>query len=453
MDSAADKTFFSARKWLEYAYRYARALRLSPYGLVGVMLARMSALTPPNVVAQLTPHDMPMTLNVNVALVGPTGSGKGRTMGQARHLMPSPPLCMLEEVKPKTGESIPAKFVAKVPATDGDGKPIKGEYMDKVMTDRCLLLMPEVVSLKAAMSRQGSIILPTLLESFSNEPLGDDTKGKQFQIKLPPYAYRLAAVVGVQPNNAGVLFDEAQTGLAGRFAYMPSVDTDAPSRRPEPPTGVFPYDPCRIPEGNGLDALAALLKYGSLDNMPQNGPDAREGYPLTIISFPSAATEYADHMQRLGVLGQATALDAHRVELVARFAALLALMDYRLEVSREDWDLSMLFMDVSDRIRAECMEQSRRSAVDVQAEQISVKRDAEEQADRSVAERAKTRLLDLLDTLDPAREGVPFKTLKLRLSKPQQRVCEDVLEDLYKGGLVDRREGPRGGDVYSLSLN
>ena len=154
-------------------------------------------------------------------------------------------------------------------------------------------------------------------------------------------------------------------------------------------------------------------------------------------------------MQRLGVLGQATALDAHRVELVARFAALLALMDYRLEVSREDWDLSMLFMDVSDRIRAKCMEQSRRSAVDVQAEQIS----AEEQADRSVAERAKTRLLDLLDTLDPAREGVPFKTLKLRLSKPQQRVCEDVLEDLYKGGLVDRREGPRGGDVYSLSLN
>lgn len=452
MDSAADKTFFSARKWLEYAYRYARALRLSPYGLVGVMLARMSALTPPNVVAQLTPHDMPMTLNVNVALVGPTGSGKGRTMGQARHLMPSPPLCMLEEVKPKTGESIPAKFVAKVPATDGDGKPVKGEYMDKVMTDRCLLLMPEVVSLKAAMSRQGSTILPTLLESFSNEPLGDDTKGKQFQIKLPPYAYRLAAVVGVQPNNAGVLFDEAQTGLAGRFAYMPSVDTDAPSRRPEPPTGVFPYDPCRIPDGNGLDALAALLKYGSLDNMPQNGPDAREGYPLTIISFPSAATEYADHMQRLSVLGQATALDAHRVELVARFAALLALMDCRLEVNREDWDLSMLFMDVSDRIRAECMEQSRRSAVDVQAEQISVKRDAEEQANAQIIERAKVRLLDLLDAMDPTCEGITERDLRNRLSPPQRKVMGDALTDLYKGGKIDRREGPQGGDIYSLSV-
>lgn len=448
-----DKTFFKSRKWLEYAYRYARALRLSPYGLVGVMLARMSALTPPNVVAQLTENDMPMTLNLNVALVGPTGSGKGKTMGQAKRLMPAPSLCMMEEVKPKTGESIPAKYVAKVPAVDADGKPIKGEYADKVMTDRCLLYMPEVVSLKAAMGRQGSTILPTLLESFSNEPLGDDTKGKQFQIKIPPYAYRLAAVIGVQPSNANVLFAEAQTGLAGRFIYVPSIDRDAPAQRPVPPSGPFPFDTMRIPEGNGLESIAAMLKYGGLEHMPDNGPNARDGYPLVTITFPEQAAAYADHAQLLSVTGKADALDAHRVELVARLAALFALMDYRLEANMDDWRIALAFMDVSDRIRADCVEQTRRSAVDFQAEQISVKRDAEEQADRSIAERAKLRLLDLLDTLDPAREGVPFKTLKLKLSKPQQRVCEDVLEDLYKGGFVDRRDGPRGGEIYSLSVS
>lgn len=453
MDSAADKTFFSARKWLEYAYRYARALRLSPYGLVGVMLARLSALTPPNVVAQLTDNDMPMTLNLNVALVGPTGSGKGKTMGQAKRLMPAPPLCTMEEVKPKTGESIPAKYVAKVPAVDADGKPIKGEYADKIMTDRCLLYMPEVVSLKAAMGRQGSTILPTLLESFSNEPLGDDTKGKQFQIKIPPYAYRLAAVIGVQPSNANVLFAEAQTGLAGRFVYMPSIDRDAPAQRPATPSGPFPFDTMRIPEGNGLESIAAMLKYGGLEHMPDNGPNARDGYPLVTITFPEQAAAYADHAQLLSVTGKADALDAHRVELVARLAALFALMDYRLEVNMEDWHIALAFMNISDSVRAECLDQSRRSAVDFQAEQISVKRDAEEQADRSIAERAKLRLLDLLDTLDPAREGVPFKTLKLKLSKPQQRVCEDVLEDLYKGGFVDRRDGPRGGEIYSLSVS
>lgn len=445
------KAFFHSREWLGYAYRYAKALRLSPYGLVGVMLARMSALTPPNVVAQLTPHDLPMTLNVNVALVGPTGSGKGRIMGQARRLMPAPPLCMLEEVKPKTGESIPAKFVAKIPATDGNGKPIKGEYADKVMTDRCLLYMPEVVSLKAAMGRQGSTILPTLLESFSNEPLGDDTKGRQYQIKLPPYFYRLAAVVGVQPSNAGILFDEAQTGLAGRFIYMPSVDAEAPQRRPDAPTGVFPYDATRIPEGNGFGALAALLKYGSVADMPQNGPDAREGYPLVTIAYPREAERYADRMQRLSVTGQAAPLDAHRVELVARVAALLALMDCRFDVNMEDWQIALTFMDVSDGIRADCLEQSRRSAVDWQAEQISVKRDAEEQANAAIVERAKSRLLDLLDTLDPTCEGISERDLRNRLSPPQRKVMGDALADLYKGGKVDRRDGPQGGDIYSLS--
>lgn len=450
MDST-DKTFFKSRKWLEYAYRYARAVRLSPYGLVGVMLARMSALTPPNVVARVTKTDFPMSLNLNIALVGTTGTGKSKIMRHAAELMPDASF-LLEEVKPKTGESIPAKFVSKIPATDGDGKTIKGEYADEVVTDRCLLCMPEVVGLKAAMGRQGSTILPTLLESFSNEPLGEDTKGKQFQIKIPPYAYRLAAVVGVQPNNADVLFNEAQTGLAGRFIYMPSIDADAPLRRPALPEGAFPYDTTRIPGGNGLESVAAMIRYGGLAGMPDNGTDARRGYPLTVIPFPSQVMEDADRMQRLGVRGKADAMDAHRMELAARTAALLALMDYRLEVNMEDWHIALALMDISDSVRAECLDQSRRSAVDFQAEQISLKRDAEEQANAQIIDRAKKRLLDLLDTLDPTREGITERDLRNRLSPPQRKVMGDALTDLYKGGKVDRREGPQGGDIYSLSV-
>ena len=107
---------------------------------------------------------------------------------------------------------------------------------------------------------------------------------------------------------------------------------------------------------------------------------------------------------------------------------------------------------MSDVIRMECMSQCRKSAVDAQAEQISVKRDAEEQADRSVADRAQKRLLELLDALDPTREGISERTLRNRLSPPQRRVMGDALEDLYKGGRVDKREGPQGGEIYSLSV-
>lgn len=29
----------------------------------------------------------------------------------------------------------------------------------------------------------------------------------------------------------------------------------------------------------------------------------------------------------------------------------------------------------------------------------------------------------------------------------------DALADLYKGGKVDRRDGPQGGEIYSLSVS
>ena len=107
---------------------------------------------------------------------------------------------------------------------------------------------------------------------------------------------------------------------------------------------------------------------------------------------------------------------------------------------------------MSDVIRMECMSQCRKSAVDAQAEQISVKRDAEEQADRSVTDRAKKRLLELLDALDPTREGISERDLQNKLSKPQRRVMGESLADLYKGGFIDRREGIGGSEIYSLHV-
>lgn len=444
--------FFKRRAWLDYAYRYARSLRMSPWGLAGVLLARVSALTPPNVVARLTDGDLAMSLNVNLALVGPTGSGKGKAMAQGRHLVPAPPLSTLAEVKPKTGESIPARFVAKTPATDGDGKQVKGEYTDKVVTDRALVFVPEIVSMRAAMSRQGSTLLPVLLEAFSNEPMGDDTKGKQYQIKLPPYSYRLSSVVGVQPNNSGTLFNEAQTGLAGRFAYMPSTDPDMPEERPAKPLGGFPFDPMSLPEGNSFAQLEALIRLGGVENMPHNGPGSREGYPLTVMTFPESVAGDVDAAQRLSAQGRADPLDAHRIELVGRFAALFAIMEGRTTVDKDDWKLALAFMDKSDATRAKCAAQRKQSDVDRQSDAIAVKREAEEQADRTVIDRTKTRLLELLDTLDPAREGVASRTLKLKLSRPQQRVFEDTIESLFEEGVIDRRDGARGGEIYSLSV-
>jgi hypothetical protein len=464
-DSDYDE-FFSRREWLEYAYRYARALRMSPWGFVGAILSRVCALTPPNIVVQLTRNDRPFSLNTLIALVGPTGSGKGKLMANSRYLIPAPLLSPLREVSPKTGESIPAEYITKIPAVDGDGKPIKGEYTDKIISDRCLMFMPEILSMGAAMSRQGSTLLPILLTAFSNEPLGDDTKGKQYQMKMPPYSYRFAALVGVQPSNSGILFDQTNAGLAGRFIYLPSTDPAAPERvdKPDSPVGEFPFDVERLPVGNSFARIEDLLRCGSREAMPGRG---ELGYPLNPVTFPSDVEDYADDMQRRSVLGNQKPLDSHRIELIAKVAALFRIMedcigvgdarplpaDHRFLVTMDDWALALTLMAVSDRTRSLCDQSRRESAVASQADFLSSRMDAQDAAESQRLETVKRIVVSYLERHDEAREGVVGYVIRRGTGK-YGRQCYQAIEALYDEGRLEKvgtSSDKTSGTIWSLS--
>lgn len=437
--------FFEQREWLEYTYLYARSHRVSPWGLAATILSRVSALTPPNVVAQLTPTDLPMSLNYNTALVGPTGSGKGKSMALARHLVPAPILSPFTEIKPKTGESIPAKFIDKIPMVDAEGKTVKGEYTDKCVTDRCLVFVPEIVSLRAAMSKQGSNLLPTLLEAFSNEPLGDDTKGKQYQIKLPPYSYRLSGLVGVQPNNSGVIFDEANTGLAGRFVFMPSTDPDAPETRPQAPSGPFPFSVERLPEGNSLVQVEELCRAGSRDAMGGNG------YPLVILQYPGAIAGQVDGMQRNGVTGNVNALDSHRPELIGKLAALFSLMEQRdlLGVSEDDWEIATSFMNYSDIIRADTIDLRKAISTDERADRIAAEDEARRISEAKQVQVCCDRILTVLATHDPQRKGMKGYLIRRQCGKYGYKYPQ-AIDTLVDFGSV-KKVGGDDSTTYTLA--
>lgn len=445
---------FDSRPTLAWLRDYARAIRVSPEGLAGAVFARVSAATPPSVVVSVTPDDMPLSLNLDVAMVGPTGSGKGKSISHSRHILPAPVCSPLMEVKPKTGESIPAKYVRREQVTDMDGKPVKGEYRDKVVTDRLLAVVPEIVSLRAAMQRQGSVILPVLLEGFSNEPLGDDTKGAEYRIKLPPYAYRLSSSVGTQPYNSDILFDEKDTGLAGRFLYMRTDDPDAPDTRPEKPSDPFPFQLDMIPEGNSFTQIEALIEAGARENLPDNGS---KGYPLTVMHCPPEAIGYVDDMQKKGARGQLDPLDAHRVEIVAKLAAILRLMERRtptdpLDITPDDWRLALEFMDMSDHTRTECFNLSRRSQVQAAADAVGVKLEARDIAEANRLETVKRRVLKILDETDPGREGMKGYEIRKKCGK-YQKTCYEAVELLFDSGLIDRLGkdmGKTSGNLWAL---
>lgn len=385
--------FLDTRAWLRYVKKYALAARISPLGLVAGVLARVSALTPPNVVVQLSDANLSMGLNLFIVLVGKPGTGKGKIMSHSSRLIPAPLTIPLVEMNPKTGESIPAKFLRRIPRVDEEGKTVKGEYESECLTDRGLLFIPEISSLGAAMKSQGSVILPTLLQAYSNEGIGGDTKNLEFQVKLPPYSYRLSGIIGAQPSKASIIFDETDVGLAGRFLYMPSTDPYAPKEAgPAADPAGFPFKAERLPDSVGLEKMKNLCDRGTIKNLPRGD----EGYPLIVLQAPPKAKREVDEANWLSVRGDAIPLDSHRIENVGKIAALFALMENRLIINDEDWGLAKRFMRISDRTRTDCMGEKRARELEQKADSLLMKEEAEVKKEEMKVTRLCTRIVQWL---------------------------------------------------------
>lgn len=190
--------FWAARPWLRYIYEDAKYRRLSPFGLLLAVMARFSALTPPNVTVRVAPHNRPMTLNLNVVLVGRAGEGKGETITEAEYLLPTPADNRMKPIKLKTGEGVVDVFVKRTERRDENGRILKGDYETAIQTDRGLIRLTEVTDLRTAFAGEGSTVMGTLLAAFSGEMLGGNTRSAKSNVTLPRNCYRLSALIAAQ---------------------------------------------------------------------------------------------------------------------------------------------------------------------------------------------------------------------------------------------------------------
>lgn len=455
LDSTTEKDFWKARPWLKYVYDLARASRLSPEGLLGAILVRVSALIPPYVVLKLTDWTEPMSLNLNVALIGATGTGKSSLISTASRLVPLPYENPMKELKPKTGESIVSKFAAMVQDKDEKGKPIPGQYHLKVLTDRVELVQTEVAALGASFKMDGSTMLATLLQAFSNESIGAETRQKTSSVVLCPYSYRLSAILGVQPSEAHVLFDNTSVGFAGRFIFLMSTDADAPETRPEKPVRQSIFDSTRFVETNDFAGLTDLLVAGGLSNL--GNPD--ETYRLTELKFPSTIEEYVDRARMRGVRGEADELDAHRIELQAKVAALFSLFDSRgkgweYRVTRKDWDLAGVFLLFSDRARNYCLNERVRLERQRRARKIVDGELAKQMADADMAEEHLLETMDkVLKYLSRRGESVRGIDVSRAINEKWRKDVYSAIDRLHKAGRVKlvERADTTASSVWALA--
>ncbi|TCC26730.1 hypothetical protein [Kribbella speibonae] len=293
---------------LAYIHDFARSRRVSPWSLLGALMVRSACTIPPTVTVPAIIGTR-ASLNLYVALTGPSGTGKGASEGAAQDLFPS----SVHKFTPGSGEGIAHVYRERV-------------VEDKIQVlrtirDTALCSIPEVDLLTTLGGRQGSTLMPVLRQGWSGEQLGNQNASKERTVPVEAHTYRLGVTLGVQPGRAGALLEDADGGTPQRFLWLPTLDPDAP----EHPPVLEDYEPLKV--------NYAPWRHGD-------------------IALPDVIWHTVQEAQWRKLRGEVDTLDGHRLLTYIKATVALTVLCGRRLVTEYDWDTAGLLMRKSDDTRA-----------------------------------------------------------------------------------------------------
>jgi hypothetical protein len=180
--------------------------------------------------------------------------------------------------------------------------------------------------------RSGSTLSPTLRSIFTHGPIGNTNASLERRRIVPGELYVYGIVLALQEALAGPLLDDAEAGTPQRFSWVRATDPQMPT---DPPAWPGPLG-WRPPDAGVLDPRRTM----------------RGGYARHPIGVPDdVTTEIRDHhialqRQKLAL----SPLEAHRMLRQFKNAALLAVLDGRLDINGEDWRLAALLSATSQAV-------------------------------------------------------------------------------------------------------
>ncbi|USC18467.1 hypothetical protein KZJ41_28245 (plasmid) [Rhodococcus sp. 11-3] len=408
-EPAASVDFWTRRPVLTHVLEFARARRAGPWAVLGIILARAVTATEPNV--QLPPIvGGPVSMNLFVALVGPSGGGKGAAEGAARAAVRFADHNGIDVDVPTftlgSGEGLARTFA----------EPSERELEEGASRcTRAMFAVAEVDTLAALGSRTGSTLLPELRKLYSGEQIGFQNANRATRLVINAHDYRACLTMGVQPAKAGALIHDADGGTPQRFLWMPVGDPDAPDVRPTEPA-------------------------------PWTVKAPRWGYDPVYLDVPGQARREIDR-HRLAVLrGEPVdPLDGHRMLSRLKVAAALAILDGRSVVADDDWALSGIVMAKSDQTRAgiertlaEQTRKANRARAEMDAERAVITDEA-----KAAGEVARVRK-QVLAKLDRAPGGMARGELVRGLKAGLRGHLDDVLAELLAAGQITSTPESRG---------
>lgn len=439
------EAFWSARPELERLRTFARARLTGPWSTLGAVLARAIVTIPPHVVLPPTVGSV-ASVNLFVALVAPSGHGKGASEAVAEDFL-------LTEVSP---------FVA----TPGSGEGLLKQYAYKRRTrgqppeqinlrNAAMFTVPEVDTFAALAGRGGSTLMPELRKAWMGERLGFGWADVEKAVAIMAHRYRMTMIVGVQPGPGGTLLHDADGGTPQRFLWLPTTDPEAPDEPPEEPERLrLPAWPTRTepesdpepePEqedGDGdAEEQTSRLKFAVVrDAYRLEEPAVRSAFQVLGLPPSVVDTIRKEHLvKQRGLASESEVLDSHAMLARLKIAVGLMWINGRTDkVSEKDWDLAGVVLAVSNNTRSSVQDALRSNttkAAEARGRQDAVR---EVVKDDILRDKKIARIVDRIRDKLRVKNGQARAALKRQFG-PDKPLFDDALARLVDVGDVELR--------------
>lgn len=376
--------FWDARPILRHIRQAAHSRARSGDIVFGGLLARLSSLLPPELRAD-TGVGSPASMNMFVILLGASGSGKSSAAWIPRRLLPAPPrIDFLDELPLGSGEGIAEAYMGEQQVETDEvfrSGPKKGERKTETVRmqvrHNALFYADEGESLtKQLFGRTGTTVGESLRRAWTGGTIGQFNGQKITTRVIESGSYSLGMVVGFQPETALPLLEDAPAGTPQRFLWCSSIDPSIPEDVVDDPG---PLNLQLIRRGFGID-------------------------PKVSFAAPLLRQIRVDDRARATGELRLPQLDSHKPLMLVKLSVLLAILDNRVDVTLEDWQLAEQVWATSCGLRDALLEYGARHQAEEHEKRTKLHIDRELRAhtakansDRNierVARRAAARVLD-----------------------------------------------------------
>lgn len=299
--------------------------------------------------------------------------------------------------------------------------------VDDVPPSPCLVSLSEGSELVTLMGREGSRLRTTLLNVYSGNAVGSDTRtnGKK---RVMAYSYTCGLKLNIQPSIAYLLLQGNDDGFRDRFLWCEVID----------PRGA---------DGSDLLDIEKRARVKPID-IPKKIYDGK------LVQFPKEIKrEILQSQHALRTKWVATNGSGHSVQTRCKVATGLALIHGRSRVSGADWARAGALVEYSKHVQNHNAKQRTRQEAAVLAERELMKDQAEVLTQSKRADRIERVILE---SMIASKDGsITWSAAKQAVGNAKRygEIFPLVVDRLEVSGVIRKKKGDKGGTRLTVGEN